>query len=52
MKKCDVCSQEKTTSTLEYNPMQVITGQLIGWFSGKDGSEICGPCMTNLLNNQ
>ena len=50
--KCDMCGRERKLSDVnDYNPIQVITGSPLGWYSGDDG-EICGDCMTNMLARQ
>jgi hypothetical protein len=35
----------------DYNPLQVITGQPLGWYSGDDG-EVCPECMTATIRGQ
>jgi hypothetical protein len=35
----------------DYNPLQVVTGQPVGWYSGDDG-EVCPECMTKTLGRQ
>lgn len=46
---CTVCGLERTKREAnDYNPMQVLTGQPLGWYSGPDG-EFCGPCMADLI---
>lgn len=32
----------------DYNPIQVVTGQRLGWYSADDG-EMCPECMARLL---
>lgn len=52
MQKCDMCGRERTLDDAnDYNPIQVVTGRPIGWYSGDDG-EICGGCMTGMLVRQ
>jgi hypothetical protein len=34
-----------------YNPIQVLTGQPVGWYSDEDG-EVCPECMAKTLNGQ
>lgn len=53
--KCSVCQRERTLGDAEhsmdaydYSPMQVITGQPLGWYSGDDG-EVCPECMTKFI---
>jgi hypothetical protein len=51
---CSLCKRERTINGMDaydYNPMQVITGQPLGWYSGEDG-ELCPECMTKTLRNQ
>jgi hypothetical protein len=51
---CSLCRRERTFNGMDaydYNPMQVITGQPLGWYSGEDG-ELCPECMTKTLRNQ
>lgn len=45
---CLECRRERTDGEKDYHPMQALSGQPCGWYSGDDG-EICGPCMDNLL---
>lgn len=47
--KCSGCGRERTIQdAYDYNPLQVITGQTVGWYSGDDG-ELCPSCMARLL---
>ena len=53
--KCSSCQRERTLGdadhpmdAYDYSPMQVITGQPIGWYAGTDG-EVCPECMTKML---
>ncbi len=49
---CLLCGRERTLlDAYDYNPLQVVTGQRIGWYSGDDG-EICGACMTTVIRGQ
>ncbi|AXH45546.1 hypothetical protein SEA_DANYALL_68 [Gordonia phage Danyall] len=49
---CGMCQRERTLQdAYDYNPLQVITGQPVGWYSGDDG-EVCPQCMTKTLNGQ
>lgn len=44
---CSLCRRERTARGMDaydYNPMQAITGQPFGWYSGEDG-EVCPECM-------
>ncbi len=49
---CAICERKRTIQdAYDYNPLQVITGQRLGWYSGDDG-EICGECMTRTIRAQ
>lgn len=55
---CDMCSRERTLADPEhpmdaygYTPMQVVTGQPLGWYSGDDG-QMCPECMTKTIRGQ
>ncbi|AVP42289.1 hypothetical protein SEA_ZARBODNAMRA_64 [Gordonia phage Zarbodnamra] len=49
---CGMCRRERTLAdAYDYNPLQVITGQPVGWYSGDDG-EVCPQCMAKTLNGQ
>ena len=46
---CSECNRPRDDNDdLGYNPLQVVFGQKVGWYSGDD-CEMCGPCMTKLL---
>lgn len=46
---CSLCRRERTLhDAYDYNPLQVITGQPLGWYSGDDG-EICPECLTKTM---
>lgn len=52
---CSTCSRPRTLGNsghpmdaYDYTPMQVMTGQPLGWYSGDDG-EVCPECMTKLM---
>lgn len=45
---CDSCGTTRHPSEQDYSPIQVVTGQDLGWYSGDDG-EICGSCMTQVI---
>jgi hypothetical protein len=46
---CSSCRRKRTLADVnDYTPMQVITGQPLGWYSGDDG-EVCPECMTTML---
>lgn len=50
--ECGLCHRKRTLNDpYDYNPIQVITGVPLGWYSGEDG-EVCSECMTNMLRNQ
>jgi hypothetical protein len=49
-----MCRRERTLNGMDaydYNPIQVVTGKPLGWYSGDDG-EVCPECMTSTLRNQ
>jgi hypothetical protein len=47
---CGSCKRERgLQDPYDYNPIQVMTGFPLGWYSGDDG-EICPQCMTELQN--
>lgn len=49
---CSLCRRERTVfDAYDYSPLQVITGQPVGWYSGDDG-EVCPECMAKTLNGQ
>jgi len=49
IQKCGVCGRERTLEdAYDYSPLQVITGQPIGWYSADDG-EICPEDMTKMM---
>lgn len=49
IQRCSDCHRERTINDFnDYNPLQVVTGQPIGWYSGSDG-EICGGCMAKMM---
>lgn len=46
---CSSCRRPRTAlDTLDYDPVQVITGAALGWYSGDDG-QMCGGCMHNTI---
>lgn len=48
---CDICRRERTAhDAYDYNPLQVITGQPVGWYGGGDG-QMCPECMTRFLKD-
>lgn len=49
IQKCSICGRERTLAdAYDYNPIQAITGQPFGWYSGDDG-EICPEDFTKLM---
>jgi hypothetical protein len=49
---CGSCGRERgLQDPYDYNPIQVLTGVPLGWYSGDDG-EICPQCMTELMRRQ
>lgn len=49
---CGACNRSRGMSdAYDYNPLQVITGKPLGWYSGDDG-EICPECMTKMLRGK
>lgn len=49
---CSICNRDRTIHDVnDYNPLQVVTGSPLGWYSGDDG-EICPECMTNMMRRQ
>jgi hypothetical protein len=55
---CSACRRERTLGdgehrmdAYDYTPMQVLTGQPLGWYSGDDG-EVCPECMTEMMAKQ
>lgn len=45
---CGSCGRERgLQDPYDYNPIQVLTGFPLGWYSGDDG-ELCPQCMTEL----
>lgn len=55
---CMSCKRDRTTGggahpmdAYDYSPLQVVTRQPLGWYSGDDG-EMCPECMTSTLANQ
>lgn len=52
---CGMCGRQRTAGdpahpmdAYDYNAVQVITGQPLGWYSGDDG-EVCPEDMTEML---
>ncbi|HET7327160.1 MAG TPA: hypothetical protein VFJ14_07710 [Nocardioidaceae bacterium] len=49
---CGMCQRERTLRDVnDYNPLQVVTGAPLGWYSGDDG-EVCPECMTKMIRGQ
>ena len=48
MPTCQMCHRVRDEADRDYHPMQVVTGQPCGWYSGDDG-EICGQCMDKTI---
>lgn len=49
VQKCIICGRERTVEdAYDYNPLQVVTGRPLGWYSGDDG-EICPQDMEKML---
>lgn len=51
---CSVCGRSRGVDGMDaydYNPIQVITNQPLGWYSGDDG-EVCPEDMTKMLRNR
>lgn len=49
MPTCRMCERERTLDDFyDYNPIQLVTGKPLGWYSGGDG-EFCPECITKLL---
>ena len=47
---CGSCGRKRTPQdAYDYNPLQVIMRQPLGWYSGDD-SEVCPECMTTLMS--
>ena len=45
---CGDCGRKRTTEDGDYNPLQAVLMEQLGWYSGSDG-EICGSCMGDLM---
>jgi hypothetical protein len=49
---CGSCGRERTISDdYEYNPLQLVTGRRLGWYSNDDG-EFCGECLAAMMRGQ
>jgi len=60
IQKCSICQRERTIGAVgsphpmdayDYSPLQVLTGQPLGWYSGDDG-EVCPEDMTKMMRSQ
>ena len=54
--KCSLCQRRRYDGSdgmdnYDYSPMQVISGQPLGWYSGDDG-EVCPSCMNKTIRGQ
>ena len=56
--KCSMCQRERVIGSpifhmdsYDYNPIQVLTGQAFGWYSGDDG-EVCPECMEKTVRQR
>lgn len=46
---CGMCGRERTLEdAYDYNPIQVVSGKPLGWYSGDDG-EICSEDMEKMI---
>ena len=51
---CGVCQRERGLTGMDaydYTPLQVVTNQPFGWYSGDDG-EVCPEDMTKMIRGQ
>ena len=48
MSTCSSCNIERSAEP-DYSPIQAITGQPFGWYSGDDG-EMCPACFTDIFD--
>lgn len=52
---CSLCSRERDPyrpmDAYDYNPLQVLSGLPVGWYTGDDGN-VCPECMTKTLGRQ
>lgn len=46
---CGECGKTRTTEP-DYTPIQPMTGQPLGWYSGEKDGELCPECITELMN--
>lgn len=45
---CSICGKPRTPDVPSYTPIQAMTGQPLGWYSGDDG-EICPKDIAELM---
>ena len=51
--ECGICHRERTIQDVyDYNPLQVVMGQPLGWYSGDKDGEICPEDMTKMMRGQ
>lgn len=55
---CSLCRRQRALAdadypmdAYDYSPMQAITGQPLGWYSGSDG-QMCPECLTTMMRNR
>jgi hypothetical protein len=49
---CGMCRRERTVHDFnDYNPLQVIMGAPLGWYSDDD-SDVCPECMTKTIRGE
>jgi hypothetical protein len=49
---CGTCGRERGISDdYVYNPLQLVTGRPLGWYSNDDG-EFCGECLAAMMGGQ
>lgn len=53
--KCQMCDRPRSVAdaahpmdAYDYSPLQAVTGQPFGWYSGSDG-EMCPECFTDVM---
>ena len=51
--KCGMCDRERTIDDVyDYNPLQVVMGRPLGWYSGGVEGQVCPECMTKTIRGQ
>lgn len=51
--KCARCGRERNAGdAYDYNPLQIVTGQRLGWYSHSKDGDICPECLTKMMRNQ